>query len=225
MFILGGIIFSSVTLAATKISADKIEYSANVTVKDKIDNLYTKVKPNYTGDTTVNPVTGNNPLVLATAGKVLNSDITINPIPSSFTDISLSTITNTNDIVSGKKAYKADGTLITGTKSCLTDKKMRFSIWLQSFASNFDNRSLGMFDFAEYKNQYKYITLITLDQNANCRGYSYSLFDSTWNNRLLNFSLNTKYLLSEHSMFFHYAYSSGSSSECLINTIFELSND
>ena len=116
MFILGVFISSGIMVFAEYvISADKIEYSTNISVKDKIDDLYTKVKPTYTGSTIVNPITGSNPLILQTAGKILNSDITINPIPNSFTDVSLSTITSTDDIMSGKKAYKPDGTLITGT--------------------------------------------------------------------------------------------------------------
>lgn len=40
-FILGAIIFSSITAFATiKIQADKVEYSEGVSVKDKIDDLY-----------------------------------------------------------------------------------------------------------------------------------------------------------------------------------------
>ena len=40
-FILGGIIFSGITVFAEYvITADKIEYSANTSVKDKIDDLY-----------------------------------------------------------------------------------------------------------------------------------------------------------------------------------------
>ena len=40
-FILGGVIFSSITAIALNITADQIEYDNNTTVKDKLDSLYT----------------------------------------------------------------------------------------------------------------------------------------------------------------------------------------
>lgn len=44
MFILGGIIFTTVSVYANfKIQADEIEYSNGVSVKDKIDDLYTGI--------------------------------------------------------------------------------------------------------------------------------------------------------------------------------------
>ena len=42
--LLGIIVASVVVFAATTISADQIEYDENTTVKDKIDDLYTKTK-------------------------------------------------------------------------------------------------------------------------------------------------------------------------------------
>ena len=47
IFILGGIVFSSITAIAINISADQIEYSTGVTVKDKIDDLYKKTKISF----------------------------------------------------------------------------------------------------------------------------------------------------------------------------------
>lgn len=80
MFILGGITFSGLTVFAEYIvSADKIEYAPNVSVKDKIDDLYSKVKPDYTGNVEITPTKKEQTLL--TNGKTLNSNITINAIP------------------------------------------------------------------------------------------------------------------------------------------------
>ena len=84
-FILGGIIFSGIGAYAEYIvTADKIEYAPNISVKDKIDNLYTHVKPNYDGATTLTPTKDEQ--TLSTSGKVLMEDIIINPIPSNYTE-------------------------------------------------------------------------------------------------------------------------------------------
>ena len=117
-FLIGTILSGGIVLAATKIDADKVDYSEGVTVKDKIDDLYTKVKPNYTGSTTITPSTSTQ--TLSTNDKVLNSDITINPIPSSYKNLTTTTSVNANNLLSGVKAYTSDGTLITGTAS-ITD--------------------------------------------------------------------------------------------------------
>ena len=115
-FILGGIIFSGITVFAEYvITADKIEYSANISVKDKIDDLYTHVKPIYTGSTTVTP--SSNTQTLNTNNKLLNSDITITPIPDIFKDVSDSTVTSASDILSGKTAYLKNGAKVAGTRA------------------------------------------------------------------------------------------------------------
>ncbi len=83
MFILGGITFSGLTVFAEYIvSADKIEYAPNVSVKDKIDDLYSKVKPDYTGNVEITPTKKEQTLL--TNGKTLNSNITINAIPDRY---------------------------------------------------------------------------------------------------------------------------------------------
>ena len=113
-FILGGIIFYSISVFAEYIvTADKIEYSTNVSVKDKIDDLYTKVKPTYTGVTTYTPDA--NGKTFETAGKILNSNIVIDPISTNLKDIHDSTVTSNSDVALGKVAYKSDGTKLTGT--------------------------------------------------------------------------------------------------------------
>ena len=123
-FVLGAIIFSGISVFATlAITADQIEYSPNVSVKDKIDDLYTKVKPAYTGTTSVTPTDSEQ--VLQTAGKYLSSNITVgaSTIPSNYKDVTNSTITSASDILSGKKAYLSDGTLATGTRAeCVIGK-------------------------------------------------------------------------------------------------------
>ncbi len=120
MFILGGICFSGIgAFAEYIVTADKIEYATNVSVKDKIDDLYTHVKPAYSGSVEVTPTKSKQ--TLSTNGKILNSNITINKIPDSFQDISASTVTSASDILSGRKAYLSNGTLVTGTrKECVT---------------------------------------------------------------------------------------------------------
>lgn len=115
-FLLGAIIFTGVgAFAAIKIDADKVNYSEGVTVKDKIDDLYTKVKPNYTGSTTITPSTSTQ--TLSTNGKILNNNITINPIPATYKNLSQSTTVEANKLLSGYTAYNQDGMKITGTLS------------------------------------------------------------------------------------------------------------
>ncbi len=51
VFILGGICFYSISVFAEYVvSADKVKYSSNISIKDKIDDLYTRVKPVYNGN-------------------------------------------------------------------------------------------------------------------------------------------------------------------------------
>ena len=132
-FILGGIIFSGITVFAEFIvTADKIEYSANVSVKDKIDDLYTKVKPSYSGIVEITPTKSNQ--VLLTNNKIVNSNIIINKIPDKFIDISDSTIDVSNDLTIGKVAYKANGTRILGShvEECVNGSH----VWTQNDSTN-----------------------------------------------------------------------------------------
>ena len=115
----------------TKLS-DKVDYSEGVTVKDKIDDLYTKVKPSYTGSTTITPATSTQ--TLSTNGKVLNSNITINPIPSSYKELTTTTDVSANSLLSGVKAYTSDGELVTGNIS--TDCVSGNFVWQSSYSTN-----------------------------------------------------------------------------------------
>lgn len=53
-FLVGAFISESIVFAATTISADKIEYAQNVSIKDKIDELY--IKASF-GNATANDIT------------------------------------------------------------------------------------------------------------------------------------------------------------------------
>ena len=115
-FILGAIIFSGIgAYAEYIITADKVEYAPNISIKDKVDDLYTKVKPSYTEATSITPSTTMQ--TLQTNNKLLNSDITINPIPSTYKNLTTTTDVNANNLLSGVKAYTSDGTLVTGNVS------------------------------------------------------------------------------------------------------------
>ena len=131
-FILGVIITSGIVYAATKIQATEIEYAPNITVKDKIDDLYTKVKPEYTGSTEITPTTSNQ--VLNTNNKILKSNITVNKIPSTYKNLTTATTVTENDLLNGKTAYDNLGNLITGNIS--TDCVSGTHVWTQSDTNN-----------------------------------------------------------------------------------------
>ena len=115
-FILGAIIFSGIgAYAEYIITADKVEYSKDISVKDKVDDLYTKVKPSYTGATSITPSTTTQ--TLQTNNKLLNSNITINPIPSTYKSLTTTTTATASDLLAGKTAYDNNGNLITGNIS------------------------------------------------------------------------------------------------------------
>ena len=121
-FLLGALIFSGITgvVAATMLAND-VSYSPKDTtlkvdnVKDAIDDLYTKAKPEYTGITTVTPTTSSQ--LLSTNNKILKSNITIEAIPSTYKNLTTTTTVNSGTVLNGYKAYTSDGTLITGTLS------------------------------------------------------------------------------------------------------------
>ena len=114
-FILGAIIFSGIgAYAEYIISADKIEYAPNISVKDKIDDLYTKAIPTYSGSTTVLP--GDNSTILETKNMNLNKNITIEAIPDSYKE--LASLTNeliSSDLLYNKRAYNSNGQMIVGS--------------------------------------------------------------------------------------------------------------
>ena len=198
MFILGVFVSSGfIVFAEYIVSADKIEYAPNVSVKDKIDDLYAHIKPAYTGSTTITP--SKNTQTLNTNNKLLNSNITINPIPSNFADLSVSTITNANDIISGKKAFMADGTLLTGTGAeCIRGS----FVWQDSYSTN--GYKLSSFDPT-------YFVLSGLNNGSNIRRLFY--YNKNYNtSKLYSISLDTS------------SNSSNSVSETTIGTSFRIDN-
>ena len=125
-FILGALIFGTTGVIAATILANNVSYDdtssgLNVNnVQDAIDALNTKANnryDEYDGATTYTP--NSNTQTILTNNKLMKSDITINPVPSSYKNLSTTTTALASDIVSGKTAYNNSGTLITGTN----DKK------------------------------------------------------------------------------------------------------
>ncbi len=114
MFILGAIIFSSITVIATNIVASDVTYS-DTTVDAALDNLYSKAKPTYTGNITFTP--SDTIQTILTNNKVMTSDITINAIPSTYKNLTTTTDVDSSKLLGGVKAYSNDGELITGNLS------------------------------------------------------------------------------------------------------------
>ena len=123
-FILGAIIFSGIgAYAEYIITADKVEYSKDISVKDKVDDLYTMFKPVYTGITSVTPT--KNIITLETKNMRLNNNIIINAIPSNYKYLAaLDNELVASDLLSNIKAYNASGEVITGsnTSNCVHAK-------------------------------------------------------------------------------------------------------
>ena len=123
-FIIGAVIFSGISIfATTQIVASNISYK-NTTVESAIDTLYTKAKSDYSGDTTFTPTTSSQ--TIQTNNKILKSDITINPIPSTYKELSTATTVTANDLLNGITAYDNLGNLITGNIStnCIYGNKV-----------------------------------------------------------------------------------------------------
>ena len=123
-FILGGILFSGVTYAATLL-ATNITYDntnsgiTSTNVQGAIDELYTKANSNsyeeYTGSTSYTP--SGSVQTIPTYNKVLKSNITIDAVPSNFVELSSAANVTSNTILSGYKGYNGTGELVTGTLS------------------------------------------------------------------------------------------------------------
>ena len=108
-FILGSIIFSRITsVAAYSILAKGISYTPSNTnwevddMSDVLDALYTNINPKYTGVTEVTPSQSSQ--TLNTKDKALTKNITINPIPSTYKNLTSATTVSVSDIVSDKKS-------------------------------------------------------------------------------------------------------------------------
>ena len=113
-FVLGLVVAGSIGVVASGILAQDITYG-NTNVKAALDTLYSKVKPDYTGNTTVTPT--NQEQTLFTNNKVLKSNITVGAIPSTYKNLTTSTTVTENNLLNGIKAYDNNGNLITGNIS------------------------------------------------------------------------------------------------------------
>ena len=98
---------------STETTAISSEIVSGKTAYNSDGTLLTGSMSDYNGVTSITPAT--NAQTIQTAGKYNSNNITINAIPSNYKDVSLSTISNTNDIVAGKTAYLNNGSLVTGT--------------------------------------------------------------------------------------------------------------
>ncbi len=112
LLILIGIIIG-IGATAYALNASEIDYKNDKSVEEAIDDLYGKVKPTYTGSTTVTPTTTEQ--TLSTSNKMLTNDIVINAIPSNYKDLSTASDFSASDLLLGKKAYNSNGVLVEGT--------------------------------------------------------------------------------------------------------------
>ena len=124
--------------AAGRYYANQVEYEPsnpnfNVdNMADALDALYTNIKPEYTGAIEVTPSQSSQ--TLNTKDKALTKNITINPIPNTYKNLTTQTNATASDILSGKTAYTSDGTLVTGNIStnCISGSH----VWTQNDANN-----------------------------------------------------------------------------------------
>ena len=193
IFMLSSVIFTGVgVLANEMITADRVEYSEDVSVKDKMDDLYSKAKSAYTGSTTVTP--SKSTQTLYTNNKRLNSDITINPIPSNYKDLSSSAYPVESALLSGYKAYNSNGELITGKIS--TDCVSGSHVWTQSDSTN--GYKIGTFKpsyFAITGVQKNNVRWIWYYNYAISTTYFYSIKPDSGSIRTVNFSDLTSFVL------------------------------
>lgn len=126
-FLLGAVLFSGITVVvAATILAKDVSYTPKDNtwkvdnVKDAIDDLYTKAKPEYTGSFEVTPQ--EYATVIPTKDTILTKNIRVNAIPSTYKNLTTTTTVNANNLLNGIKAYTSDGTLVTGniTANCVS---------------------------------------------------------------------------------------------------------
>ncbi len=195
-FILGGIVFSGITVFAEYVvTADKIEYANNVSVKDKIDDLYTKVKPVYTGETTITPTTSEQ--TLYTSDKILKSNVTINKIPSNYKNINDTTNFTASDLKLGEKAYNSSGKLIIGTYTVGT-----LNMDLITDDGAYGKAHIGISGLKKFYEKFKITGLSTTTNVSNCSISAYSQQKQV--NETL--SLNTMYYVSSATDGNNYTY-------------------
>ena len=193
-FIIGAIIFSGITLViATTVSSHDVTYK-NTTVEDAIDDLYSKAKPEYIGNITVTPTTSEQ--VLSTNNKILKSNITINPIPSTFKELSGEANFTADDLVAGKKAYNNNGELIIGiaNKKYSDDEYMAYgnlrynagmsaaninSMAADAYGSYIASQAGKVSFDLGFKPRYVFITLVNTTTNTTTSVIYYNEYRST----------------------------------------------
>ena len=151
-FFLGVILSGGIVYAAT-ISAKDVTYTPKDinwkvdNVNDAIDGLYTRAMngtyDEYSGNTTYTP--NNNTQTIYTNNKLLKSNITINPIPNTYKNLTQNTTAVANNILSGYTAYNNLGELITGNlatdcvrfKHILTQSDSNNGFYASNFKPNY----------------------------------------------------------------------------------------
>ena len=98
---------------ATPVTATASDLLYGKTAYKQDGTIVTGTINTYNGNTNITPTTSSQ--TIETSGKYVGNNITVGAIPSSYKNISDTTITTSSDILNGLVAYKADGTKITGT--------------------------------------------------------------------------------------------------------------
>lgn len=125
-FLLGAILFGDVgVLAGTMLAEDISFHPVNDNwqvnnIGEALDDLYDKVKPEYNGITQITPTTSTQ--TLYTKDKILNNNIIVSAIPSTYKNLSTNTTVSANNLLKGYTAYDNNGNLITGniSSSCIS---------------------------------------------------------------------------------------------------------
>lgn len=102
------------TVIASNYLASEIAYK-DTTVENALNDLYSKVKPEYDGELSFTP--SESEQTITTANKLLTSNITIGAIPNEYKKLTTETDVESNKLLNGVKAYNSNGELITGTIS------------------------------------------------------------------------------------------------------------
>lgn len=166
LVIVCAIVFTSIGVFANNLLASEIDYN-DTTVDQALDTLYTKTKPDYTGETTFTP--SSETQTIQTQNKILRNNITIEAVPSTYKN--LITLTNeltANDLVSGKQAYNSNGEVITGSlnsncvsgvitcnQDCAGSTGIKIVNFNPSFyATRYINNSTNVYDWNIYDSIY-----------------------------------------------------------------------